>query len=363
MAAGQSVTESFAYTASDGLANTPGALTITVTGKNDAPTLEAPLADQAGQAGTPVSLMIPGTTFADIDEGDVLTLSAQLANGDSLPDWLSFNPITGRLFGTPGASNTGDFQIRVTATDTGGLSASDVFNLTITDAGGFGSGNPPGVGTPGFWKQWTVVWDGNTSNDYKFNNKANFAKADILYTVTDPVTGGHACKGILVGDWNGNGITDGSERTLFYSLTEAKTLLSASDGGQDSRYILGKHLVATWLNVMAGNNADKIQTDINNAIEWLQHHSPNEGGSSLGDGNLTINAAAFKVPASSLAWQIVANPDLAHSGSYNGEAIKNVLDYYNNTGAGFAIDRDSNHIQGDLLTLLGLQSYQQEFHS
>jgi hypothetical protein len=32
----------------------------------------------------------------------------------------------------------------------------------------------PGVGTPGFWKQWTAVWDGNTINDGTFNTKANF---------------------------------------------------------------------------------------------------------------------------------------------------------------------------------------------
>ncbi|MFI3156731.1 MAG: SdrD B-like domain-containing protein [Methylococcaceae bacterium] len=226
----------------------------------------------------------------------------------------------------------------------------------------FGSGDAPGVGTPGFWKQWTAIWDGDNSNDYLCNNKANFAETDILYTVTDPVSGTSA-KGILVGDWNGNGVTDHSERTLFYSPVEAKTMLSASDNSQDCRYLMTKQLLAAWLNVIAGNNADKIATDINNGIEWLQNHTPNEGGSSYGDGNLTINVSAFKIRSSDQGWQVVANPDPAHSGSYCGAAIKNVLDYYNNTGAGFAIDRDSDTIQGDLVTLLGLQTYQQEFHA
>ena len=134
----------------------------------------------------------------------------------------------------------------------------------------FGSKDAPGVGTHGFRKQWTVIWDGDNSNDYQCNNKANFAKTDILYTVTDPVTGTNADQGILVGDWNGNGITDHSERTLFYSLAEAKTMLSASDSGQDCRYLMGKQLVAAWLNVIAGNNADKIETDINKAINGVR---------------------------------------------------------------------------------------------
>lgn len=227
----------------------------------------------------------------------------------------------------------------------------------------FDSEDAPGVGTIGFWKQWTAVWDDDNSNDCLFNNKANFADADILYTVTDPVTGTCSGKGLLVGDWNGNGATDPSERTLFYSLTEAKAILSASDSSQDCRYLIGKQLLATWLNVIAGNNADNIETDINNGIEWLQNHTPNEGGSSYGDGNLTLNASAFKVSSSNQGWQVVANPDPAHSGNFCGAAIKNVLDYYNNTGAGFAIDRDSDDIDGDLVSLLGLQTYRQEFHA
>ncbi len=227
----------------------------------------------------------------------------------------------------------------------------------------FGSGDAPGVGTHGFWKQWTAIWDGDNSNDCLFNNKANFADEDILYTVTDPVTGTGSGKGLLVGDWNGNGVTDHSERTLFYSPAEAKAILSASDSSQDCRYLIGKQLLATWLNVIAGNNADNIETDINNGIEWLQNHTPNEGGSSYGDGNLTLNASAFKVSSSNQDWQVVANPDPAHSGNFCGAAIKNVLDYYNNTGAGFAIDRDSDDIDGDLVSLLGLQTYRQEFHA
>ncbi|MFZ2451845.1 MAG: SdrD B-like domain-containing protein [Methylovulum miyakonense] len=778
--AGTQVTEAFSYTVSDGLASVLGNITVTVTGTNDAPTLEIPLADQTGQAGKPITLAILGNTFADIDQGDVLALSAQLANGDALPSWLGFDAATGRLSGLPGLAEIGDWQIQITATDLGGLSATDVFTLSIADeppaslsgsvytdtnndgikdggeaaiagvtvvlagtdsfgnavmrtevtdgngdyhftglrsgtyqltesqpdgyldgqdtagstggdtaandqisaivldVGGNGIGNNfgellpaslgdrvwldsnangiqdsgegglagvkvnlldaagsvksstltdsngnylfngllpggyalqivtptgyaltskgqggddmldsdfdpstgksasialasgemgltwdaglkaastsmkcltysfkgcsatdgadgnirtftadgvaihasafsrdkatgawdkawlgsysgglgvtdgsegagggnshtvdntgrdnyvlfefsesvlidkaylayvvndsdlsvwigtfaspyddhlilndtvlanfgftevnqtslssarwadlnaggllgntlviaadttgttpddnfkiqqlkvcvpvteaiasgPGVGTAGFWKHWTAVWDGNPSNDYTFNTKANFAKSDILYKVTDPVCATDTVKGLLLGDWNKNGLTDTDERTLFYSLAEAKAIISASDGGQDARYILGKQLVTSWLNVIAGNKSDKVQTDIDNGIEWLQNHTPNEGGSGYGDGNLTLNAKTLKVAASSQDWSAPVAGG-AHDGKHFGEAIKNVLDYYNNTGGGFALDRDTGKVGGSEITLIGLQTYQPEFH-
>jgi hypothetical protein len=66
------------------------------------------------------------------------------------------------------------------------------YTLTGADQDGLNFANyrpeGPGVGTQGFWGQWAAVWDGNTSNDGTFSTKANFAKADVLYRVTDPVT-------------------------------------------------------------------------------------------------------------------------------------------------------------------------------
>ena len=58
---------------------------------NHAPTLATPLADQTVQEDAPFSLVCPSKTFADEDAGDVLTLSASLADGTALPAWLSFD--------------------------------------------------------------------------------------------------------------------------------------------------------------------------------------------------------------------------------------------------------------------------------
>jgi Ca2+-binding RTX toxin-like protein len=117
---------------------TDGAITLTgqtqsfgVTPVNDAPTLQQLLEDQSAGQNQPFTFTIPGNTFADIDAGDTLALSAALANGNSLPSWLSFNPATRTFSGTPPLVNIGSLNIRVTATDSAGASVSDVFALDI----------------------------------------------------------------------------------------------------------------------------------------------------------------------------------------------------------------------------------------
>ena len=117
--------------------------TLTVTNVNEAPTVAAPLADQQATEDAAFSFIVPGSTFADVDPGDSLIYSATLADGSALPTWLSFAPITRTFSGTPLNSHVGTLALRVTATDTGTLSASDTFSLTVTNAN-----DAPIVGTP-----------------------------------------------------------------------------------------------------------------------------------------------------------------------------------------------------------------------
>jgi VCBS repeat-containing protein len=138
LAAGQAVTERFSYTVADDDAANPltaaAAVTLAVLGANDAPTLENSLADQVGREDQGFSLAMPIDMFADIDQGDHLTLTVQSADGTPLPAWLGFDAATGILSGTPGAGSNGIYQIKVMATDTGGLAASDIFALTVAAA-------------------------------------------------------------------------------------------------------------------------------------------------------------------------------------------------------------------------------------
>jgi len=106
--------------------------TLTVTNVNEAPTVAAPLVDQQATQGTGFSFVVPATTFTDVDPGDTLTYSATLADGRALPSWLSFNSATRMFSGTPVDGDAGVENLKVTATDTGSLSVSDLFDLTVT---------------------------------------------------------------------------------------------------------------------------------------------------------------------------------------------------------------------------------------
>ena len=68
-----------------------------------------------------------------MDVGDTLTLSATLADGSPLPAWLSFDPGTRRFSGTPLNDDVGSLNIRVTATDTSGASATQDFTVTVNN--------------------------------------------------------------------------------------------------------------------------------------------------------------------------------------------------------------------------------------
>ena len=108
--------------------------TLAVQNINDMPTVATLIADQTAAEDSAFTLTIPGATFADEDliHGDVLTYQATLANGSPLPAWLSFNPTSQTLSGTPGAGDAGSLQIAVTATDSGNLNATDLFTLAIS---------------------------------------------------------------------------------------------------------------------------------------------------------------------------------------------------------------------------------------
>lgn len=106
---------------------------MTISGVNDAPVVTGPLGDQATQQNSAFTYQLPLTTFADIDQGDVLNYTAAMANGSPMPAWLNFDSATQTFSGTPGNADVANLDLIVTATDKGGLSASSVFALNVAN--------------------------------------------------------------------------------------------------------------------------------------------------------------------------------------------------------------------------------------
>jgi len=106
--------------------------TLNVLSPNEAPQVVSEIDDTAAAVDEPFALDVSGN-FTDPD-GDSLTFSAALPNEDPLPGWLSIDPLTGILSGTPAGGDVGVLNITVTASDPDMASASSTFQVTVSGA-------------------------------------------------------------------------------------------------------------------------------------------------------------------------------------------------------------------------------------
>jgi len=97
-----------------------------------APTLSSQTAAQTWKLGQAVSFTLPTNTFTD-PQGEKLTYTATQASGSALPSWLTFNATTGTFSGTVANTATG-MSLKVTATDTSGLSVSETIGVSTVAA-------------------------------------------------------------------------------------------------------------------------------------------------------------------------------------------------------------------------------------
>lgn len=104
---------------------------ISINNVNEKPVRKNSIMDQSAVEGAPFSFQFASDTFYD-PEGDALSYTASLLNGNPLPDWLVFEPGTRTFAGTPSDADKGTVSVRITATD-GALSESVTFNISVAD--------------------------------------------------------------------------------------------------------------------------------------------------------------------------------------------------------------------------------------
>lgn len=98
---------------------------------NVAPEVGRPIPDAACRAGHSVEHGVPADAFVDADPGDVLHLSARLADGRPLPAWLRFDARSARFTGRAPPGLVGDLTIAVVASDVDGLEVASSFRLRV----------------------------------------------------------------------------------------------------------------------------------------------------------------------------------------------------------------------------------------
>jgi len=124
----------FTWNGSDGTnyALNPSTVALTINSINDVPTVANPITDTSIFSNRSSNFTISANTFQDSDVGDSLTYSATLADGSTLPSWLTFNDRT--FSGNPSAAQAGQYDLKVIATDQSGASTSDSFVLSVVNS-------------------------------------------------------------------------------------------------------------------------------------------------------------------------------------------------------------------------------------
>ena len=221
---------------------------IDVANINDAPTVALPLIDRSVVAGTSLSVDLPPDALIDIDKGDLISLSATLANGAALPAWMVFDAVKESFSFNPGLPEVGQWTVRVTATDLEGATGSDDFVLTVTEPVGLTQiGNGSGNLMTG-----TIARDslnGGGGNDTLYGLDAN----DVLTggTGNDLMDGGQgsdiyviaAPSHHVVGEIADSG-TSGVDEIRFSATNQATLTLYAADIGIE-KVVIGTGIADT----------------------------------------------------------------------------------------------------------------------
>ncbi|MDR0571830.1 MAG: putative Ig domain-containing protein, partial [Rickettsiales bacterium] len=98
--------------------------------QNHAPELSGQLSNHIARENEFLYFVLPTDLFTDPDDSQ-LTYYATLANGEPLPQWLSFDQITGLFAGTPPLGSSSNIKMKIWSTD-GLLDSESVeFNLSI----------------------------------------------------------------------------------------------------------------------------------------------------------------------------------------------------------------------------------------
>ncbi|MGI9275750.1 MAG: VCBS domain-containing protein [Endozoicomonas sp.] len=211
---------------------------------------------------TSFSYTLPSEAFFDLD-GDTLTLSASLQNGDPLPAWLSFNAANQTFEGIPDDPDLGTITIKVTAED--GFGSTDLdFTLNVapvndaplpvddTDSGNATVAGSQVVGTSSALSNdsdvesdpltitgvngKTVATVGNTTINGNFGDLTIDASGNWIYTPASPDINAN-----LVGLWHFN--SDSLDSAPGDTISDHGTLQGAAS--TDSTGLNGNGLTLT----------------------------------------------------------------------------------------------------------------------
>ena len=328
-------------------------MTITINNVNDAPELNRALRDQSVTEGQAFSFTLPDDTFTDIDVDDVLTLSATMADGSSLPDWLSFDSETGTFTGTP-PDESEAVDIVVSATDLSGESVSDEFTIDISPDSGNGSGD---VNTGDFDSeivgtaqseqlvgsqqrdrlqglQGDDTLFGMSGNDYieggADNDQLYGGNGSRLNSGSDTLDGGDG-NDVLVGEDGDDYLIGGAgDDHYYYYEHNGRDTIDNGMGGND--YLFMINIAFDRLSFFYEDNdlIVRVDNDSNQEVRILNHFGPSELTYLVHSGGSVMHVSSFN----DLATEYPGVNDNGSSGVDDGDNSSDSDDTSGNDGSG-----------------------------
>jgi len=101
---------------------------------NHSPTVNTFLPTLSAKAGSAFSYTVPLNTITDPDVWDSITYRISMQDGSAVPAWLTFDPATRTMSGTPGTANVGSLQFVLWGTDNYNFSAGEFVTLNVGPA-------------------------------------------------------------------------------------------------------------------------------------------------------------------------------------------------------------------------------------
>ena len=114
------------------LSLTDSSLRTVITPVNDAPISNVGAQAVSVDQDQTLTFVVPTVWFSDVDN-TTLAYSMARSDGSALPKWLSFDPTTRRLVGSPKNADVGDYSLIIRATDSAGLFATISLFVTVAN--------------------------------------------------------------------------------------------------------------------------------------------------------------------------------------------------------------------------------------
>lgn len=243
---------------------------------NHTPEAQGSLDAVEATANQELQWLLPTNSFIDQDQGDKLTYSAKLADGSSLPSWLSIDPTTGMLSGKP--SDLTSVSVIITATDLVGASANHTLTINVKPNYIYGTNRNDRINGTTNHDHIIASAGNDTISDYIGNNYLDGGEGNDSISGNGTLIGGAGNdtligSGTFIGGIGNDSINmnvAGSSDTIIFNLGNGKDTITSVDTalakGQDliqfgagiskediSFQRNGKHLV-----ILVGNQSDQI---------------------------------------------------------------------------------------------------------